>query len=82
LTAGKRSRLLLCLNTLPRPALLGDRKALLRSAARKSKLRYAAIDDQDSRITGGIDRARVGNDAIAKLAEPFDQTGADATRHR
>src|SRR6516164_8519513 len=27
-----------------------------------------AIDDQDSRITGGIDRARVGNDAIAHLA--------------
>ena len=41
-----------------------------------------AIDDQDSRITGGIDRARVGNDAIANLAEPFDQTGADATRQK
>ena len=39
-----------------------------------------AIYDQDSRITGGIDRARVGDDALANLAKAFDQAGADATR--
>jgi hypothetical protein len=39
-----------------------------------------AIYDQDSRITGGIDRARVGDDAIANLAKAFDQAGADATQ--
>lgn len=39
-----------------------------------------AIYDQDSRITGGIDRARVGDDAITNLAKAFDQAGADATR--
>src|SRR5262249_49480180 len=39
-----------------------------------------AIDNHDSRITSGLDRARVGNNAIADLAKALDQTGADATR--
>src|SRR5262249_55822457 len=39
-----------------------------------------AIHNQDIRITGRIDRARVGDDSIADLAEAFHQAGADATR--